>query len=504
MRKALLAGVWLLASAAAAGPRMYVLGTGDCRELDLQTNRRAFWDELHKRMGDGLLTDEGARNLLAPEPGSTVEELQNLLEKARQQYYQAQYEKAEQNLESTLKEIRRLPVGSERWNLTASGELLKALIYRNTRREKLADEAFRKVLRLDAGFQMDSDYYSPTTRARFEVIRKELAAARKRRLTVTSPPLTGVGVYLDGFKVGVTPFTGELLPGSYELALAKDGDRSLPHALNLNSESTQQISFAFESAIHPSKLPCLAKRPEAELLGYAVSLGPLLGVDEVVVLRLEQPSSGPGWLAVTLVNTKTGGKVREGGLKFYRASRTAAGLAELAEFVLSGKQGGSVELSPFTSAEETPAIAQKPSPAVSGAVPATSAAAAEVVQQRPQGARSWKTPVGVGLLAAGVLGGGAAGWAFQRTSIIQWNEHDSYFDLTRVPTAEEALRISASREAAIAAQTNAIIAFGVGGAAAVAGAVLVLMDGSGSAEGPRTSLTVTVAPSRVGATLRFP
>ncbi len=502
MARWLFAAAWVGMSVAAAGPRTFVIAAGDCRDLDLDTNRRAFSEELRKRLGPALLDEKAAKELLAPEPASTVEDLQRLLDTVRQQYYQAQYEKAETQLEQTLREISRLPVGTERWSLTTSGELLRALIYRNTRREKPADEAFRRVLRLDPTYQMDPNYYSPNTRARFDRVRKEVETAKKVRLAVTSlPPASNVGVYLDGRLVGTTPFSAELLAGQYELALAKDQERSLPHALNLRNETSLQVDFGFESAVHPQRLPCLSRRPEAEILGYTVSLAPLLGVEEIAVVRLELPTSGPGWLAVTLVNGQTGGKIREGGLKFQRtAARIASGLPDLAEFVVTGKPSANVDLNPKISREGLDPAAPAP------AVPSSSVAAQEVVREdsAPSG-RTWKTPVGIGLLAAGVVGGGGAGWMFQRSATIQWNEHDSYFDPQHVPTANDAESISALRLSATAAQKNALIALTAGGVVAATGGVLLIVDQLlGRPRGPSTSgISVTVGPTSVGASVRF-
>ena len=63
-------------------------------------------------------------------------------------FWQAQYQKAETAISATLKEIRRLPVGAERWKLTAAAEVLYGLALRAQNRSDQATDAFARVLRL--------------------------------------------------------------------------------------------------------------------------------------------------------------------------------------------------------------------------------------------------------------------------------------------------------------------------------------------------------------------
>ncbi|MGQ0504574.1 MAG: PEGA domain-containing protein [Myxococcaceae bacterium] len=492
------AGLVLLAvvSGAQAGPRMYTVGSGDCRAIDFQTHRRAFADELKRRLGAGLMDDDAARSLLAPDATSSVEDLQRRLETARQQYYQGHYDKAEDAIASSLVEIGRLPVGAERWHLNASGELLAALVYRNTKREKQADDAFRRVLRLEPTFVMDEDYYSPTTRTRFEKIRKEVAGTRRVRLNVTSIP-SGIEVFVEGRKVGSTPYSGELIPGRYEIALAKGQDRSLPHPVALTREITLPVDFAFESAIHPTRLPCLSTRLDADVTGAAITLGALLGVDEVTVVRFDESDAGPGWLTATLLSTASGGKLREGSLKVARGGRTVDGLPQLTEFVVTGKRTGNVEVNPSVSL----GVSLTPT---APTVAASDSSPLEIAESGPPAIRTWKTPAGIALVAGGLIGGGLSGGLLLRESSSQLRQYEKYYQDGQRPSRDEALTPAAHWTHYVRARTQAIVAFSVGGALTVAGGVLLVLESLSFKPTPSTNLAVGIAPSSVSATLQFP
>lgn len=93
------------------------------------------------------------------------------------------------------------------------------------------------------------------------------------------------------------------------------------------------------SAVTASPFPCLASsnRADERTLGHAVRLGGTLGVEEVILVRLERPSSGPNWFAATVLNVEGGQKVREGGFKTQGLEAPADSLSALVDFVTTGK-----------------------------------------------------------------------------------------------------------------------------------------------------------------------
>lgn len=78
------------------------------------------------------------------------------------------------------------------------------------------------------------------------------------------------------------------------------------------------------------------------MLSHAVRLGGTLGVEEVIIVRLEPASSGPKWLAATVLNVEGGQKLREGGFKVQGLEvqgldAPSQALIALVDFVTTGK-----------------------------------------------------------------------------------------------------------------------------------------------------------------------
>lgn len=339
-----------LTGSAAATPRRMVIASGDCKDAELSSQTKALHDTLKARSSENTLSATEFAERLFPQASRSFEDIQRLLDAAQGQFYEGQYARATQTLDDALKEISRLPLGEERWKLYVSAQLLHGLNYRSIGRAKEAesDAAFRKVLRIEPHYKLDPSYYAPSTRQAFEKVRRELATSRKVRLSVKST-LPVSEVYLDGFKVGQTPLSLDVPAGTYELALVKDSAVSFPRQIQVNGPDTPVlIDLAYEGSVTASPFPCLAaQETHDKTFGHAIRLGGTLGVEEVIVVRLEQVSSGPKWLAATVLNVEGGQKLREGGLKTQGLDTPAQALNALVDFVTTGKARGPVVEPPW-------------------------------------------------------------------------------------------------------------------------------------------------------------
>ncbi|MDC0712395.1 PEGA domain-containing protein [Stigmatella sp. ncwal1] len=332
--------VCVLACVTHAAPRRLVVASGECKDAELNTQARAVHDALASRPGQEVLSPAAFREHFFPPPAQSVEELQVQLETAQSQFYEARHAQAEQVIGKALQEIFRLPVGSTRWQLHAHALLLQALNARATGKVKDSDAAFRSILRLEPQYKLDAGLYPPSLQQAFEKVRTELARAKKVKLSVKST-LPASEVYLDGHKAGQTPLTLELLPGSYELTVVKDGAVSFPRPLPVEGPDTPVfVDLAYEGAVSGSPFPCLAAphRSGERTVSHALRLGGTLGVEEVIVVRLERSSSkGPQWLAATVLHVEGGQKLREGGFKIQDPEALAESLSALIDFVTTGK-----------------------------------------------------------------------------------------------------------------------------------------------------------------------
>lgn len=329
----------LIPALASAAPRRMVVASGDCEDAELGSQAKAFLDTLASRPEQDTLgaTELGER--LFPQPSRSREDLQRQLETALDHFYESRHARATQATDEALQHITRLPVGDDtRWKLYVEAQLLHGLNYRALGRQKESDTAFLNVLRLQPDYVLDPDQFAPSVRQSFDKLRRELARTRKVKLSVKSS-LPASDVYLDGLKVGQTPLTLDVLAGTYDLTLVKDTTSSFPRQVQVQGEDTPLlIDLAYEGSVSTRPFPCLASTDgnEERTLGHAVRLGGTLGVEEVILVRLERPSSGPKWFAATVLNVEGGQKVREGGFKTQGLDAPSEALSALVDFVTTG------------------------------------------------------------------------------------------------------------------------------------------------------------------------
>lgn len=340
MNKNLITLACILSCVAQAAPRRLVVASGECKDAELSTQARAFHETLKTRPDQDVMSPASFSERLFPAPAGSFEDIQRQLDAAQDQFYEARYAKAEQAINDALKEISRLPVGDARWQLYANAQLLHALNYRSSGKVKESDAAFRNVLRLKLQYKLDPALYAPSIRQAFEKVRGELSKAKKVKFAVKSS-LPASEVYLDGLKVGQTPLTLDVLAGTYDITVVKGSAVSFPRQIQVQGTDTPVfVDLAYEGSISASPFPCLASPDKFDdrTLSYAVRLGGTLGVEEVIVVRLESPSSGPKWFAATVLNVEGGQKIREGGFKTQGLDAPPNSLAALVDFVTTGKE----------------------------------------------------------------------------------------------------------------------------------------------------------------------
>jgi PEGA domain len=391
----------VFSGAAGAAPRRMVVASGDCKDAELSGQTKAFYGALVARPGEDVLTAVDFAERLFPQPSGSFEDIQRQLESAQGQFYEARYAKAAQAIDEVLRQVARLPVGEDRWKLYVDASLLQALNHRSLGKVKESDDSFRNVLRLDARYELDPDQYPPSTRQAFEKLRRELGKAKRVRLSVKST-LPASEVFLEGRSVGQTPLLLEVPAGTYELTL-KNGDAvSFPRQVPVQGEELPLlVDLAYEGSISASPFPCLAaNEDDAKVLSHAIRLGGTLGVEEVIIVKLERASSGPKWLAATVLNVEGGQKLREGGFKTQGLDTPAESLTALVDFVTTGKAQPSLVV--LNSTTEPPW--EKSSAERAALVPSGPEAASEV--------RAKPGPLPPLRAASyGVLGGGVAALA---------------------------------------------------------------------------------------------
>jgi len=430
-----------------------------------------------------------------PAPSGSFEDIQRQLDAAQDHFYEARYARAEQAINDALKEISRLPVGDARWKLYANAQLLHALNYRSMGKVKESDTAFRNVLRLEPQYKLDPTLFAPSIRQAFEKVRGEFAKAKKVKLDVKST-LPVSEVYLDGRKVGQTPLSFDAIAGTYDIKLVKGSAVSFPRQIQVQGTDTPVlVDLAYEGAVVATPFPCLAStdRFDERTLSHAVRLGGTLGVEEVIVVRLETPSSGPKWFAATVLNVEGGQKIREGGFKTQGLDAPPDALSALVDFVTTGKAPPNLVVpntngkAPWAKPGGDVPIAARPSGDLDVSAP----------NRLPEGSTS-----GLRVTSYVALGVGAA--ALGGAGVVRLMAQQDLNDLeNRLNTSgrinagdQEALQLRNS----LASKGNLITGLLVGsGVALTTGAVLFLVSPSHSP--PPVSVGVSAGPQGASASL---
>jgi hypothetical protein len=478
---------FLFSPVCSASPRAALIAVGRCQDPDLVSNFGRFAAVLESRLGPEVLVQQQLVERLPGESKHTVEELEHLLENS----------KAEQQLEGALAEIERLPPGEPRRRLWVDTVLRRGQLLRGSNRKLEADETFRRVLRLEPNHVLNADYFSPLTQARFDRIRRDLAKAPKVSVKVISEP-AGAAVYLDGLKVSdSTPFTVELVPGEYAIAVAKDGLVSFPHRLSFAQASSIHLDLKLEGAVRATPIPCIALDADHLSLGSAVKLAAWLDLDQVVLLRIDRNSPGPSWLAASLIEAANAQKLREGGLKLEDLSNAPGSLEQLGDFIVTGTPGSKV----FA------AVSDKfgPAPGFVGQGTGGSAAVGKYgdqVSRTEAPSQSWKRPLGFGLIGgAGVMLGLAV--VLQVKSNQSWGEVSSYYATGKMPSQQELPAVQDARSRAEGQRTAATVFYLASGLAATGGAVLLLTDQGRSPIGS-SAVSIRGMPGAVLVSGRWP
>jgi hypothetical protein len=392
-----------LASAVEAAPRRLVVATGDdCQDAALSGHTQAFYTALLVRPGESVLPVSEFSERLFPQPSGGFEDARRQLEAARGQFYEGQHTRATQATDEVLQQVARLPPGEERWKLFVDAQLLHALNHRAQGRVKESDAAFRQVLRLAPQHALDPNYVPPSARQAVEKLRRELARGPKVRLSVKST-VSLAEVYLDGLLVGETPLELQLPAGTYALSLQKDSALSFPRQLSVQGEELPLlVDLAYEGALTATPFPCLAAQDSEEKVPlYAMRLGGTLGVEEVILVRLERVGSGPQYLAANVIHVEGGLRGRGAGFPTQGLGPRPEDLAALVSYITTGQpQSRLVELAPGG------ALPHPPPGLVRTRQEATASARPEA--QQPAGLHPLRL-TSYAALGAGVLAAGAAG-----------------------------------------------------------------------------------------------
>jgi hypothetical protein len=317
-------------------------------------------------------------------------DINSRLAKARQLFYDGESSKSVDALDAIVGDVSRLSSGDSRWEMYRKVQLYRALFSYLSGKKEIGREALRKVLRLDSQYQLNPREFPPHIVKDFGSLRKQIKVAPKSQLAVASSP-DGADVYLDGFRVGRTPFTGYFLPGVYELRLAKGESSSFRRMVNLEQSKDFTVDLAFEGSFYSKHAFCLTSRETKETThSNAKRLARWLGAERALVLRRYSPE----FVQASLLSVDNN-QANEAWAAVDEPSRFEELASKLVSFLLFADESSEVKVG-----EPESARAVDVSPRV---LEPSSLAGAEHNRETAVGEPRAKVPLGLWLTGGGLL-----------------------------------------------------------------------------------------------------
>jgi hypothetical protein len=489
-----------LSAVAAAGPKSLAIASGECRDGDLNNGATAFADAVKGQLKADAMDGAAVLERLRPRPLAGLDETGRQIDAAQSQFYSNQLDHSLEVTRSALKSLERIAPSDAAFKQIAAARVLEGLVLKGQGKKNEQTDAWKRILRVQPEFALDTDYYTPATIQQFDALKKEMARGKRVPLSVQSTP-AGATVFLDGAPVGKTPFKGAFPAGSYRLTLAQGDAQSFVYDVTLEQPFDKQIDLGFESTLY-AQLPLCVRSSTADY-DRALRLAAIAGAERALVVRVESHNNEPGWVAAVLLDVQKGARVREGGMKVSDAKK-GSGYADLVSFVLTGEPA-KLSLGQATAGAPEPQPWNPPVAAVSESAADPGPVAVETASASPGlrlgvGRIAALAAIGVGaitgIIGLGVyLGGGDA-----RYHLGLCLTPDGSYDPSACPgTLQNVMDLSAR----VSDNRNtSLVLGGIGLAAVAAGAVLFFVLPAKDA--PAVSAMVTPQGAVVGLSGRLP
>jgi hypothetical protein len=247
------------AAAPAKADAAAVVAVGNCEAPATASVARAFRNTL-RGYGIPVQTEAETAEPLGGTAVRSLDELEQGLAVARDQFLNGQPDPAWKALEQVALELRRLEPSERRWTLERNVLASMAQIKGRTDKEA-ARTILGRVAAVDPSFELDKTVYPPSFRAEYDAVRASIKQGGLSRLDVVSDP-PGVPVAVGGRLLGKPPVTVSLPPGKYRVEGAW-GYRGLVSEVEVGlSPRRVVISRAAEGSVLPDAGPCVVAEPD--------------------------------------------------------------------------------------------------------------------------------------------------------------------------------------------------------------------------------------------------
>ena len=243
------------------------------------------------------------------EDGQLAKRLDQLIVKAKENYYKLNYIEAKSLVKKAISEFK---ISSDlkygHGNILREAYLTLGIILRSMGNVGEAREAFIEVIRLDPECTLDPRAFSPSMVGFFREIKESITPDVTGEIVVKSDPEVA-RVYLDGLFKGVTPVTLINVPeGEHPLEIT--ANNYLPIRRDLRVEGDKKIRIKEKLKWTAEKKGVYSGREivtSMDVLGQVeegLRAADLLKVDKVAIIDYDKTRSGPDTVAVRLIDKK--------------------------------------------------------------------------------------------------------------------------------------------------------------------------------------------------------
>ncbi len=366
-----LLAVSLAGAPAFADSRFAVVAVDRCEVDSLTSYVRSLREALGLRVGAELQSEEESLRALGGVARGSLADAERLLAGARVDVFQGAFDRAERGLQAALADLRALPPSDASWKDTREVLTLLAWVYVKEGKTLEAEQALKRILRIDPQYVPDPDLFPPSFREFAGKVRKSVEADATAKLVINTQPSRSP-VFVEGRAFGDAPVVVQVPPGEYRVEARFGLGRGIARTVSADGTTMIALDEQFEGAVHAQRGPCISTAGTREArLSTLMRLSSLLGVTTVVALREDEPATGERYLVVSSIDATTGQEVREAKVKLTTAGGSPHGaMGMLAEFIITGEHAFPVEPTrgPALAAKEQdtslPAPAEVPAPPV--------------------------------------------------------------------------------------------------------------------------------------------
>ena len=276
--------------------------------------------------------------MLTRSPSASLSELDRAYAGAVAAHQAGDFEGAVRSLNAVLTDLERMPDSADAFAQWSRALLRLARAQGSLGRKADADESMKRLLRADPTVNADPGLYPPSFQRQLDEVRKQLAAAPKRKLVVKGPK--GTKVFVEGREVGEAPITVSCSrPGKYRVfGRPEPASASPPGRTTWRPRIRSRCSISQPGArcSGPEGGPGLAA-PIADRSKAIVTAGAALQLDQVLTATVASDGD-VRFLVGTLYDVRR--RIiapARGGSGSRGSPLPEGGIAALAGFLLSGE-----------------------------------------------------------------------------------------------------------------------------------------------------------------------